>query len=334
MLRTVVRSAILGALVLASATATGTASRDIFVHGRNSGVADINDYWHVGYGGNNDGVLGFTGGNQTTYASEPSYTYGYDASQAWDSNASGGPACQLVQALYRAPGTNFALIGHSAGGPVALYTLSAAKKGWLSTSSCGTCTYSSGSTTQCNPGTAITWASYVIPVAAPFRGTEVADAVYGHTGGNFLQELCGTVAGSVANLVFNEASPMTYELQTSYMNNNQSNITSYGTFSAIYASFGTSTGGDDGTALSGAAYCANLESNNDGFISANSATGCARGTSINWNVGPMPCLPNTGGTDSHGYSTHVGWWDGVSHSSNRRDDYNTFATHVFQYSPY
>ena len=278
------------------------ARTDVFVHGRNTGVPDVPDYWHLGYTDGSDGVRAFTGDD-----AETQYTYGYDSSQSWmDLSTDSMPVCQLTEAMLSAPGTDIAIITHSAGGLVALYMMAVAQNGWAN---------------HCNvsPAAALSWTTFVVPVAGPFRGSEIANAVYGKTGGNFLQKLCGTVAGSVSNLVFNEANRMTYALQTSYVNNNYASLTAYGSFSAIYENFGTGTGGDDGTSLSAAAYCASLEANNDGVVGPSSATGCARGTKMGTN-----CLP--GG--------HVGWSDAVSHSSSRRNDYNVFAANVWANSPY
>ena len=293
-----------GLVVLGAMLSTSVASArvDVFVHGRNSGTSDVTDYWHVGAGANNDGVLGFTGAN-----TEGNYTYAYDATASWSNlSADTMPVCALTNAMYNAPGTDMALITHSAGGMSALYMLAVAQNGWAN--SCST-----------PPATAKAWATYVVPTAGPFRGAQVADAVYGGTSGNWLQIACGTVAGAISNLLFNQATDMTWALQRSFMANNFASLTAYGTYGSIYQNAGTGTGGDDGTVLGLAASCAGEEGTNDGFVSCNSGMGAPKGSTCGTNGLP-------GG--------HVGWYDGVSHSSNRRNDYNTFATHVWNQNPY
>ncbi len=294
-------------LVLATSS-IASARVDVFVHGRNTGTANVSDYWHIG--GSDDGVYAFTGNN-----SEGNYTYGYDASYSYTNMGDNSkPVCQLTQAIWNAPGTDMALITHSAGGPVALYMMAAAQNGWATG-----CTYSPGSVKQ--------YVTYIITVAAPMRGTEVADAIYGHTSGNWFQSTCGSIAGAIANLAFNQASDMTWALQTSYMNQYWGSITAYGSFSAIYNNGGTSNAGDDSTGLWWAQYCANVEGacgmfctpSNDGFISQNSANGCVRGT-----AGGSNCLP--GG--------HRKWFGPSGHSSNRRNNTGNAAANVWAYNPY
>lgn len=288
---------VMGAMLSSSAASART---DVFVHGRNSGTSDVTDYWHIN--GNGDGTYGFSGNKAETV-----YTYAYDATKSWSNLSSNTmPVCALTAAMNSAPGTDMALITHSAGGMSALYMLAAAQNGWAT--SCAT-----------SPATAKTWATYVIPNAAPIRGAQVADAVYGNTSGSWLQGACGTVAGSIANLLFNQASDMTWALQRSFMANNFAGLTSYGSYASIYLQAGSGTGGDDSFALNTAQWCAGEESNNDGFVSANSAFGATKGSALG-TVG----IP--GG--------HAGWRDGVSHSSNRRNDYNSFATNVWNKNPY
>lgn len=308
MKRTISMLTILAATSIAS---NAFARVDLFVHGRNMSQANVTDYWHIGQAG--DAIAAFTGNN-----SEGNYTYGYDTTYSY-SNLSDDtkPVCALTHALMNAPGTDFALISHSAGGPTTSYMMAWAfnYKAWGSSG----CTY--------QPQDVVSWVTYWIPVAAPFRGTEVANAIYGNTSGNWLQSLCGSAAGAIANLVFNQASDMTWALQTSFMNNGFNSLTAYGSFSAVYQQYGTANKGDDSTGLWWAQYCANVEGacglgctpRNDGFISPNSANGCARGTAVGTN-----CMP--GG--------HAGWHDAVGHSSNRRNDYLSFAANVWAYNPY
>jgi hypothetical protein len=301
---------ILGAMLSSTvASARGT----VFVHGRNNGSSDVNDYWHVGYGANNDGVYGFNNNG-----AEQAYTYSYDATASWkDVSTNTKPVCALTSALNAAPGTDFAIITHSAGGMAAVYLLALAQN---------------GTPTSCSvsPATAKTWMTYVISNAAPFRGAQVADAVYGGTSGNWLQHLCSSVAGSVANLLFNQQTPMTYSLTRSYMGSNFSitsgvpGLTNYGAYGSLYQQAGWGRNGDDSLALGTAQSCAGEEGNNDGFVSANSAMGNAKGTALDSFGHFQNGMPNG----------HVGWYDSVSHSSNRRNDQQTFATNVWNSNPY
>lgn len=286
--KTVVIATLLVAAALAS---TAQARTVVFVHGRNQGPADTTDYWHNGGYGDN-GIAAFTGNN-----SEGNYVYAYDATVAWsDLSTNSTPVCQLTNAMYNAPGTDQVMLTHSAGGNVAAYMLAVAQNGWANGCSV-------------SPASARSWATYFVPVAGAFRGSELANAVYGHTGGNFLQQLCGTVAGSLANLLFNQASAMTYTLQTSYVQNNYNSMVAYGSYGSIYKNWGTATSGDDSTAMAGAAYCAGMPSPYDGVVAVYSA--------------------------SYGIpGGHTGWSDSVGHSSNRRNDYKTFAANVWAYNPY
>jgi hypothetical protein len=285
------------------------ARNDVFVHGRNQGPADVANYWHNG-GYSDNGITAFTGNN-----AEGNYVYAYDATKSWSNLASNSyPVCALTQAMYNTPGTDMAVISHSAGGNVSVYMLAVAQNGWAN--SCSV-----------SPASARAWATYVINVAPSFRGSSVADAVYGQTSGNWFQQTCGSIAGSVANLLFNQTSDMTWGLTTNMMNSNFASMTAYGSYGSIYIQKGSSNKGDDSTGLWWAQYCSNLEGacglgctpNNDGFVSQNSAYGCARGTS----VGTM-CMPYA----------HTGWTDAVGHSSNRRNDYLSFAANVWANNPY
>jgi hypothetical protein len=300
-------SFILGLLLLIPSVAS--ARVDVFVHGRNQGPANTADYWHNG-GYSDNGITAFTGNN-----SEGNFVYSYNASYSWSNLSSNTmPVCALTKALDDAPGTDMAVLSHSAGGAVVAYMMAIAQNGWAH--SCAVA-----------PATARPWVTYFLPIASPFRGTEVANAVYGNTSGNWFQSTCAWVAGSIANLVFNETSEMTWALQTSNMNSMYAQMTAYGSFSAIYEQIGRGNGGDDSTGLWWAQYCSNIEGScgllctpaNDGIVSQNSAAGCARGTTIG-----TQCLP--GG--------HFGWTDTVGHSSNRRNNYQTFAANVWSHNPY
>lgn len=276
-----------GSMLVSTAASART---NVFVHGRNSGYADTTDYWHVN--GSGDGVAGFTGGGQ-----RGNWVYAYDATQSWsDLSADNMPVCQLADNIYAEPDADVVLLTHSAGGNVAAYFLAVAHNGWATS-----CAH--------QPNTQSSYVTYFIPVAAPFRGSELADRVYGHTGGNFLQQICGSVAGALANLLFNQASNMTWALQTSMVQNNYGSLTAYGGFSAIYQQWGTSTAGDDSTAMSTAIACGFMPSPNDGVVAQYSA--------------------------SYGIpGGHQGWHDSVGHSSNRRNDYRSFATNVWNNNPY
>jgi hypothetical protein len=288
-------------LFLGALPAVASARVDVFVHGRNQGVANVTDYWHNG-GYSDNGITAFTGNN-----SEGNYVYAYDAYYSFTNVSDDSkPICALTEAMNSAPGTDMALISHSAGGPVVALMLAYAQNGWAH---------------SCNvaPATAAPWTTYFIAVASPFRGTEIANAIYGNTSGSWLQQTCQWVAGSIANLAFNQASDMTWALQTTQMNSWFGSVTAYGSFSALYEQRGSSNSGDDSTGLYWAAKCGNVESPNDGFISENSADGCVRGSSTGSN-----CMP--GG--------HIGWTDSVGHSSNRRNDYRSFAANVWAANPY
>jgi len=319
----------LSAIVALGALPTLASARvDIFVHGRNSGSADVSNYWTtspktvwpgaINSTGANDGASAFSGGAN----GEGTYAYGYDASKSYSNLADNSmPGCQFNQAVWYAPGIDFAVISHSAGGPVVSYMLAwAHHPEWGLTG----CAY--------QPKDIVGYITYFIPVAAPFRGTTVADAIYGNSSGNWAQYACGTAAGFFANLVFNQASDMTWALQESQITGTWFNSLTAYAFSAVYQQGGTSTNGDDSTGLRWAQYCANVEggsgwatfspnapAHNDGFISQNSANGCGRGTA--WGTNCMP-----GG--------HVGWFDSVSHSSNRRNDTQSFAVNVWNRNPY
>ena len=293
-----------GALMVSSEASART---DVFVHGFNPTNANQPAYWNIGTTG--DGVYGFSGNG-----AETAYNYDYDSTRSWsDVSDNTAPVCALTNAMNLAPGTDMALIAHSAGGNVVSYMLAAAQNGWATS-----CTVT--------PRTAKAWATYVVTSASPFRGTEMADSIYGHGGGGFFQSACQTLGAGVASLVINSANSMTWSLQTSFCNTNFTSLTSYGTYGSIYENGGTGVGGDDGTALQAAGYCANLEgagvfstNGSDGVVSANSAAGCARGTTVG-----TQCMPNG----------HRSWFDGVSHSSNRRNTYNSFATQVWNNNPY
>ncbi len=307
MLKTLLPKLMLVTGMLCSTVAS--ARVDVFVHGRNQGAADTVNYWHNGGYGDN-GITSFTGNN-----TEGNYVYGYDASMSFTNLSSDSmPVCALTAAMNAAPGTDMAVITHSAGGPVATYMLAVAQNGWAN--SCAT-----------SPSSAKAWTTYVIAVASPFRGTEVANSIYGGTSGSWLQSTCGWMAGTIANLAFNQSSDMTWALQTSQMNSWFNSITAYGSYSSLYEQMGTSNKGDDSTGLWWAQYCANVEGacglgctpSNDGFISQNSAAGCTRGSSNGTN-----CMP--GG--------HIGVRIAAGHSSNRRNDYNSFAANVWNANPY
>ena len=282
--------AIAALLVATGIASTADARTVVFVHGRNQGPADTTNYWHNG-GYSDNGITAFTGNN-----SEGNYVYAYDATMAWsDLSTNSTPVCALTNAMYNAPGTDQAVVTHSAGGNVAIYMLAVAQNGWANGCSV-------------KPSSAKVWTTYVVPVAGVWRGSELANAVYGHTGGNFLQQLCGTVAGSLANLLFNQASSMTYALQTSYVQNNYASLVAYGSYGSIYLNWGTTADGDDSTAMKGAAWCAGMPTN-DGVVGVYSA--------------------------SYGIpGSHAGWSDSVGHSSNRRNDYKTYAANVWAHNPY
>ena len=278
---------VVGAM-LSSSIASARVS--VFVHGRNQGPADVVDYWHVG--GSGDGVYAFSGNN-----AESHYTYSYDASVAWsDLSNNNTPVCQLTNAMYNAPGTDMATVTHSAGGLVAAYALAVAQNGWENS-----CAHS--------PASARSWMTYFVPVAAPFRGSELADRVYGHTAGNFLQKICGGVAGALSNLMFNQSNAMTWALQTSMVQQNYGNLTAYGSYSAIYQNWGTTTSGDDQFAMDAATTCGFMPGAHDGVVAEYSASYAIPGG-------------------------HKGWHDAVGHSSNRRNDYRSFATNVWNSNPY
>jgi hypothetical protein len=131
--------------------------------------------------------------------------------------------------------------------------------------------------------------------------------VYGGTGGNFLQQACGTVAGALSNLLFNQATSMTWALQTSMVQNNFGSLTAYGSF-PIHTNWGTSNDGDDSLAMKGAALCTGMPQN-DGVVAVYSAS---------------YAIPNK----------VAGWSDSVGHSSNRRNDYRSFGANVWAYNPY
>jgi hypothetical protein len=289
-------AAVAGAMSVSAVASAHTSRPVVFVHGRNSGPANIQDYWHNG-GYSDNGINAFIGVTAGSSTADTAYPYAYDASQAWDSTASGSPICALTQQMNDAPGYDIAILTHSAGGVVAAYMLTAAQRGDF---------------TSCNisPANARSWTTYVVAIASPYRGSELADAVYGQSGGNFLQKLCGTVAGSLANLLFNQASAMTNGLRTGYMqsSNAYAEITGY-SFSGISENWGTYAGGDDATAMQGAAWCAGMPSSNDGVVAAYSASYQMPGAVLRYH-------------------------DNVGHSSNRRDDYGYYAEWIWNQNPY
>src|SRR5262245_5381293 len=102
------RWTLLGTILVIGWCGIASAREVTFVHGRNSGAADVNDYWHIGYGANNDGVAALTTGTAGAY------TYGYDASQSWHDTGSSyndtTPVCALTRAMYNTPGTDIVVL--------------------------------------------------------------------------------------------------------------------------------------------------------------------------------------------------------------------------------
>lgn len=245
-----------------------------FVHGRNGGTpssTEACEYWgECSCVGNNSagydrsGHCGFAGGSTGTYART---VVRYDAGRAWWADAStADPICDVAIEINAISDSSVRVVGHSAGGLVTLGLLTDAANGWGA---------------GCGAGVVAAAANKITAVAAvqsPFSGAKAADAVYGHlnnTGNiltDWLHNACGNTIGGIANIFADQASDMTYALQTSVATNNRSWLNN-SNGKPVYIAFGTSTAGDDSGWLAAGALCTG-GSYNDGLVEAYSARAC------------------------------------------------------------
>lgn len=257
------------AVALALAAGHADATTMVFVHGRNAGTpssTEACEYWgqcscsvsNNGAGYSNSGWCGFAGGSSTSYGR---HVVRYDANRAWWADASTvDPICDVAIEINGISDSSIRVVGHSAGGLVTLGLLTDAANGWGA--GCGADVVASAA----NKITA------VAAVQSPFSGAKAADAVYGHLNSDWLHNLCGNTIGGLANVFADQASDMTYALQTSVAVNNRSWL-SNSNGKPVYIAFGTSTSGDDGGWLGAGATCTG-GSYNDGLVEAYSARAC------------------------------------------------------------
>lgn len=259
-------SIVLG-LVLWAGVADATTM--VFVHGRNAGTptsTEACDYFggcscsgsNNAAGYSNSGWCGFAGGSGATYGR---YVARYDATRAWwaDGNTA-DPICDVAIEINGISDSSIRVVGHSAGGMVTLALLTDAANGWGA--GCGT-------------GVVANAANKITAVAAvqsPFSGAKAADSVYGHLSTDWLHNLCGNTIGGIANIFADQASDMTYSLQTSVAITNRSWLDN-SNGKPVYIAFGTSTAGDDSGWLAAGATCTG-GSYNDGLVEAYSARAC------------------------------------------------------------
>ena len=301
-------------LALTLSVGTADATTMVFVHGRNAGTpttTEACDYWggctcsvssnSGGY--SNSGWCGFAGGSAGTYSR---YVARYDATLAWwGDGATNEPICDVAAEINALSDTNIHVVGHSAGGLVTLGLLTDAANGWGS---------------ACGAGVVAGAANKITAVAAvqsPFSGARAADSVYGHlASSDWLHNICGNTVGALANIFADQASDMTYALQTSVMANNRGWVTN-STGKPVYIAFGTSTGGDDSGWLGAGSVCTG-GSYNDGLVEAWSARACTNNTSGKTGS----CTSKTTNFTDYAYAA-------IGHSSGRR---GTSATSDMWYS--
>jgi hypothetical protein len=287
-----------------------------YFHGRNNSTpsdADNQAYWggtscasyngsaSDGHNWSTSGYCGFSGyyHSSGSYDGRGRVLKKYNAYKAWwDDASTAGAICEAAAQINGIADSNVEVVAHSAGGLVITALLTDAMNGWGS--ACGAGVVSS----------AATKVTYVAAIAAPFSGTKIADAVYGHitSGGgilDWLHNLCGNTVGQLANTFADQASDMTYSLQTGqaaaypgWMNNPGK---------PVQVSIGTSRSGDDSVWLGAGQSCAQMESSNDGLVSPYSGRFCS-------NTGAGVSGSCTGRTASFSDGVNAA----IGHSSNRR----------------
>ena len=302
-------------VVVAASGGAADATTMAFVHGRNAGepsATEACEYWGGSAGctcsGTNSagyatsGWCGYAGGSTSTFNR---VVIRYNATTAWYADdTSTGSICDVAAEINAIADSDVRVIAHSAGNLVTLALLDDAANGYNG---------------ACAPGVIAAAANKITKVGAiqgPFSGAKAADAVYGHlnNSGNILTDwlhnFCGNTVGGIANIFADQASSMTYSLQTSVATNyrgwmDQSNG------KPVYIAFGTGTSGTDSVWLGAAATCSG-GSYNDGLVEAYSARACT----------------NTGaGMTGSCTSKPANFYDQarakIGHSSGRRGDYVT-----------
>ncbi len=267
--------AVTSLFVLGLLAGTAGATTSVLVHGRNAGTpssTEACEYWGAcACVGNNaagydrSGYCGYAGGSTTTRARATPVQY--DAGRAWWADATtADPICDVALEIKALADTDIRVTAHSAGNLVTLGLLTDAANGWGAGCGAGVVTAAANKITR------------VLAVQAPFSGAKAADAVYGHlqNSGNILTDwlhnLCGNTIGGLANIFADQASSMTYALQTSVAVNNRSYLSNSNT-KPVYIVHGTGTSGSDSTWLAAGAMCTG-GNYNDGLVEAYSARAC------------------------------------------------------------
>jgi hypothetical protein len=306
----------LASLLLLASTATAAYAVNVaYVHGRNNSKPSTSaacDYWggcscstgNNSTGRDNSGWCWFAGGPST---SRGRTSVRYDASRPWwGDSSSSDPICDVAAQINAINDSSVRVVGHSAGGMVTAALLTNAANGW---GSCSTAIQSASNKI-----------TYVAAVSSPFRGTKAANAVYGHVNnsGNpltdWLHNFCGNTIGGLANLFADQASPMTYELQTGVANtSSRRSWLNNSNGKPFVTSWGTTTSGNHSVWLAAAVKCLALETPNDGLTPKYSARGCNT-------AGSGGC---SSGSDGRPSNWSNGVWAATGHSSNRRNNHVT-----------
>jgi hypothetical protein len=188
---------------------------------------------------------------------------------------------------------NIATIGHSAGGLAVTMLLHASATGISSQFTCSAATVDQ----------AASWVRSGYTIAAPFLGSEVANAIcapHSSVTDVFHNLSCASVVGNIGAVLFDACNGMTNVLTTSYMSGSAwPSLKSTGAWN-IYYNWGTNTGGDDSVLMAAARFCAGAP-DGDGMVSTNSSTG----------------------NSSRPSNFYAGYHADQSHSENRRCDHTT-----------